>query len=132
MKNLKLMTILLGLILSMGFVSCVDDNEPDVTGYNDFFVKTEVISAGGLDAAAKNELEADLNSDAPYIYKVKKDEALVIFEDFVEDYKYGFIDGLSGVKGTLKLKFILQTTKGVTVKSYVVCITEETAWIENK
>ena len=79
MKNLKFMTILLGLILSMGFVSCVDDNEPDITGYNDFFVKTEVISAGGLDAAAKNELEADLNSDAPYIYKVKKDEALVIF-----------------------------------------------------
>ncbi|MBR5475273.1 MAG: hypothetical protein IKV17_00440 [Bacteroidaceae bacterium] len=132
MKNLKLMTILLGLILSMGLISCSNDNEPDVSGYNDFFVKTEVLSAGGLDAAAQNELQAELNSDAPYIYKVKKEEAVEIFEDFVEEYKYDFIDGLSGVKGTLKLKFILLTTKGVTVKSSVVCITQETAWIEKQ
>lgn len=129
MKKANYLTFLLGLVLTMSLMSCEKD-EPIVTGLNDFFVKTEILSNGGLDAAAANELQAELNSDAPTMYRLEKEEAIEIFDDFVEDYKYDFIDGLSGVKGTLKLKFILQTTKGVTVKSAVVCVTDETAYVE--
>ena len=131
-KFLQLTTLLLSMMFAFGFTSCSSDSDDKdvISGYNDYFIEVAV-SGGGFDAANLAALQTDINSELQdlYLYKLEKEEAIEIFEDFMEEMKYDYIDGVSGVKGTLKMTFQLKTTKGVVVKTSTLNITDETAWL---
>ncbi len=116
---------------SVFFTSCDKDEEAEVTGLNDFYIEVKV-SGGGFDAATLASIESGMNAELLEVglWKLTKKEAIEIFDDFIEEEKYYWIDGASDVKGTLRMKFTLKTTKGVSVKTKTVCVSDKTAWIE--
>ena len=131
-KFLQLTTLLLSLMFTVGFTACSsdDDDKDAISGFNDYFIEVTV-SGGGYDAASLSGLQTSLNAQLQDfdLYKLEKDEAVEIFDYFMEEMKYDFIDGMSGVKGTLKMTFQLKTTKGVVVKTSTLNVTDETAWL---
>ena len=131
-KFLQLTTLLLSLMFTVGFTACSsdDDDRDAISGFNDYFIEVTV-SGGGYDAASLSGLQTSLNAQLQDfdLYKLEKDEAVEIFDYFMEEMKYDFIDGMSGVKGTLKMTFQLKTTKGVVVKTSTLNVTDETAWL---
>ena len=135
MKNFKFLqftTLLLSLMFTVGFTACSsdDDDKDAISGFNDYFIEVTV-SGGGYDAASLSGLQTSLNAQLQDfdLYKLEKDEAVEIFDYFMEEMNYDFIDGMSGVKGTLKMTFQLKTTKGVVVKTSTLNVTDETAWL---
>ena len=131
-KFLQLTTLLLSLMFTVGFTACSsdDDDKDAISGFNDYFIEVTV-SGGGYDAASLSGLQTSLNAQLQDfdLYKLEKDEAVEIFDYFMEEMKYDFIDGMSGVKGTLKMTFQLKTTQGVVVKTSTLNVTDETAWL---
>lgn len=133
MKQIKFLSMLLALTFALGFTSCSDDDndDPEVLGYNDYYIEVDV-SGGGWNAADLIEFESEMNSELQdyKLYKLEKEEAVEIFDNFVEEMKYDFIDGASDVNETLKMVFSLKTTKGILIKSSTLCVNNKTAWIE--
>ncbi len=131
MKKFYLFFALMLSVLVTGFSSCSkDDNEPDVVGYNDFYIECEC-EGGGFDASTLADIENALNGELLEVklYKLTKEDAIKIFDEFIEEEKYYWIDGASDVTGTFKMTFILKTTKGVVIKKSTINVTNETAWI---
>lgn len=130
MKKFYLLSVILLSTLMAGLTSCSKDEEPQVEGLNDYFIEVKC-KGGGLSAADLAELQNELNADllGVKLYKLNKDEALRIFDEFIEETKYDFIDGVSWIDGTLQLIFTIKTTKGVSVKTKTVNVTKETAWV---
>lgn len=129
-KFYLLFTLLISLVMT-GFTSCNNsDDEPQVSGLNDFYIECKC-SGGGFDASSLAELENALNAELlEYrLYKLTKEEAIEIFDAFMEEEKYYWIDGASDITGTFSMKFTLKTTKGVIVKTKTLNVTKETAWI---
>lgn len=126
MKKLGFFNIFFLLFAVACLVSCGED-EVEIKGLNDFYVEVEV-SGGGLSDAERHELQTDLNSIDFYISKASKEEAIGYFDEFISEMTYEYYDGLSWVEGTLTLRFILKTTKGVKAKSSSIYITNKTAW----
>lgn len=129
MKTTKFVSLMLAMLMfAFVFASCDGgDDEREVSGLNDFYIEVKV-SGGGLSAAELNALEASLNSEGLYIWEEKKEEAIKIFDDFIEEITYEYYDGLSWVEGTLEMKFTLKTTKGVKIKSSSVYVTDKESW----
>ena len=130
-KFLQLTTLLLSLVFTMGFTACDDDEKAAISGYNDYYIELTSVTGGGFDAAALSRIKNDLNSELEDLdlYKMEVEDATEIFDYFMEEMKYDFIDGASDVKGTLKMTFQLKTTKGVVVKTSTLNVTDETAWL---
>ena len=130
MKKFYLLSVILLSTLMAGLTSCSKDEEPQVEGLNDYFIEVKC-QGGGLSAADLAELQNELNAEllGVKLYKLNKDEALRIFDEFIEETKYDFIDGVSWIDGTLQLIFTIKTTKGVSVKTKTVNVTKETAWV---
>ena len=130
MKKFYLLSVILLSTLMAGLTSCSKDEEPQVEGLNDYFIEVKC-QGGGLSAADLAALQNELNADllGVKLYKLNKDEALRIFDEFIEETKYDFIDGVSWIDGTLQLIFTIKTTKGVSVKTKTVNVTKETAWV---
>ena len=130
MKKFYLLSVILLSTLMAGLTSCTKDEEPQGEGLNDYYIEVKC-QGGGLSAADLAELQNELNADllGVKLYKLNKDEALRIFDEFIEETKYDFIDGVSWIDGTLQLIFTIKTTKGVSVKTKTVNVTKETAWV---
>ena len=128
---MQLTTLLLSLVFTMGFTACDDDEKAEISGYNDYYIELTSVTGGGFDAAALSRIKNDLNSELEDLdlYKMEVEDATEIFDYFMEEMKYDFIDGASDVKGTLKMTFQLKTTKGVVVKTTTLNVTDETAWL---
>ena len=65
-------------VLVTGFSSCSkDDNEPDVVGYNDFYIECEC-EGGGFDASTLADIENALNGELLEVklYKLTKEDAI--------------------------------------------------------
>lgn len=138
MKQMKFLAMMLALVLSLGFTSCGEKNDPgdptpDVPGLNDFYI-TAKVSGGGLSAVELTAEETAWNlvllNHQWAGYKV--DAAIVEFdylmEGLVYENYYGDPDLEAGKQ--LKIVFTLKTTKGVDVKKSTMIITNKTAWLE--
>ncbi len=125
MKNFKLFSALVVLMLTMGFTSCSsdDDNGPDVSGKKDYLVTFDVKA----DGATSSEI-LDWEDDVEYlIYElmgvytnnknyridgVSFEEAKDIFNDFIEEFEYEFNRNYHvTAKYDLEIYFYLKTDK---------------------
>ena len=62
MKQIKFLATLFAFVLSVGFTSCSDDDDPVSShGYQDFYMQVSV-SGGGLPAHMLTALESELNA----------------------------------------------------------------------
>ena len=115
------------LAVSVSFSSCGSDDDDEPTSeYNDYYIKCEV-TGGGFDAAQLNYLESLMNASLAETEweMLKKDEAIYYFDTVMKELKSEYAGGMSGVTGTLYLKFILKTTEGATVKTTTLNITKD-------
>ena len=131
MKLFKWFLIFATLVASSVFTSCSKDDDAEVTGLNDFYIEVD-LKGGGFDDATLAYNEANMNADLLELglWNLTPEQASNIFNEFIEEMKYEYIDGMSNVKGTLRMKYTLKTTKGVSIKSKTVCVSDKTAWIE--
>lgn len=123
MKVVKFFSMLLCIITLSGLVGCDKDADID-DALNDYYISVEV-SGGGLNDAELKEFESNLNSEIPILNGYEKKEAIYVFDRFMEEWEDEFYDGLSGVKGTLKLTFYLKTIDGKTVKKSTLNVTKD-------
>lgn len=128
MKAVKFLAMMIAMLtMSVGFSSCDkgDPGEP-TSEYNDYYIKCEV-SGGGLDAAELNYLESLMNASLAETEweMLKKDEAIYYFDTAMKELKSEYSGGMTGITGTLYLKFILKTTEGATVKTTTLNITKD-------
>ena len=111
MKLFKWFLIFATFVASSVFTSCSKDDEAEVTGLNDFYIEVD-LKGGGFDDATLAYNEANMNAELLELglWKLTKEQASNIFNEFIEEMKYEYIDGMSNVKGTLRMKYTLKTT----------------------
>lgn len=132
MKQIKFLATLFAFVLSVGFTSCSSDDDDNTypSGYQDFYMEVKV-SGGGLSAVQITALENSLNASL-LEYTMDgylTEEAIEVFDDFMEIMAYDFYYGMEGVKGTLKMLFTLKTTKGEVVKKITLNVTDSKSWL---
>ena len=123
MKAIKFLTMTLAmLMLSVVFPSCSDDDDP-VEVY-DYYIEWNV-SGGGLDSSKLDYMESELNllvSDLD-LYSMDKEDAVYVFDYFLQQLQWQFSAGIAGVEGTLKITLTLMTTEGTSVTTATLNIT---------
>ena len=109
------------LAMCVNFSSC--DEDPAVSGLNDYYVECNV-SGGGLDSSEISALKSALNLQFSELVleALEVDEATYVFDRLVKELKYEFSGGLE-VDQPLKITLSLKTTDGKLVKKSTLTIT---------
>ena len=127
MKQIKLLSMFVALICALSFVSCGEDESgPNLSGYNDYFMSVKV-DGGGWSHSELKTFETALNLElldiSDYLEGVRKDEAIEVFDEIVDQFEYEWRNGASDVTEPLYVKFFLETVDdGYVVKSKTVTV----------
>ena len=111
------------LAMSFSFSSCGEDDEPE-TGIKDYYIECDV-KGGGLNSSELSTVKSSLNLELSELdlYALTKDEAIYVFDKFMQEMKYYFSEGIEGISETLSITFYLKETSGSTVKKVVLKVT---------
>jgi len=126
MEKIKFLTMMIAMLaMSISFSSCGDEKEPG-TDYYDYYIQCKV-SGGGLDSSELNYLESQLNAELSDVEweMLKKDDAIYYFDKKMKELRSAFAGGMSGITGTLYIKFILKTTEGDIIKTTTLNVTKD-------
>lgn len=126
MGKIKFLAMMIAMLaMSVSFSSCGDDNQPE-TDYYDYYIQCKV-SGGGLDSSELNYLESQLNAELSDVEweMMKKEDAIYYFDREMKEVRSVFAEGMSGITGTLYIKFILKTTEGDTIKTTTLNVTKD-------
>lgn len=126
MKQIKFLSMSVALVCAFLFVSCDTDKGPSLSGYNDYFMTVEVNGGGWTHSELETfetALVLELLDISDYLEGVRKDDAIEVFDEIVDQFEYEWRNGASDVSEPLYVKFYLKTvTEGHTVKSKTVTI----------
>ena len=126
MKAVKFLAMMFAVLaLCVNFASC-DKNDSPTTEYNDYYIQCKV-SGGGLNASELNYVESQLNAELSDVEweMLKQEEAIYYFDAAMKELRASYSDGMSGITGTLSMKFMLKTTEGKTVKTTTLNVTKD-------
>ena len=111
------------LAMTISFSSCDKEGVPE-TEIKDYYIECDV-KGGGLNSSELSALKSSLNLELSELdlYALTKDEAIYVFDKFIQEMKYYFSEGLD-TSETLSITFYLKETSGSTVKKAVLKITK--------
>lgn len=124
MKVFKFFAMMIAMLaMSVSFSSCGEDDEPE-TGIKDYYIECDV-KGGGLNSSELSTVKSSLNLELSELdlYALTKDEAIYVFDKFMQEMKYYFSEGIEGISETLSITFYLKEASGSTVKKAVLKVT---------
>ena len=125
MKAFKFFAMMIAMLaISINFSSC-DDGEEPITEIKDYYIECDV-KGGDLNASELSTLKSELNVILSEVDldALTKDEAIYLFDKFIQEMKYAYSDGI-GTNETLSITFYLKTTSGNLVKKTVLKVTKD-------
>ena len=113
--------------VTIGFTACTTEPiEPNLSGFNDYFISVEA-KGGGWDYSSLKDFETALYVElmelSDFLEGVRKDDAIEVFDEVVDLFEYQWRNGAADVYEPLYVKFSLETVvEGFVVKSKTVTV----------